>query len=392
MQPYRRSAWTRRRLPAAGALLAVLVIALAACSFGPPPPDQAGSPPKLPTPSTSPSPSDNSGGAAVEVLAKHLAIPWGIAFLPDGIGLVTERDSGRLLQISLASPAADGSAGVVPVQTIAGIATGGDGGLLGVAVSPNYKTDQTIFIYYSTAQDNQVAKLTLGGTPQPILTGIPHGTSDNGGALAFGKDGFLYVGTGDAGTSASAADAKSLAGKVLRITTDGKPATGNPGNTAVYASGFRDPTGLAFDSSGRLYATDIGQSSSDELNQVQAGKNYGWPAVEGQAGNPAYVDPMTTWKPDAAGCQGVAVSGQMLLTACLTGTRLYLVQLTKAGGTLGAPQEALNGKFGRLRAAAAAPDGSLWVSTSNKDGVGTPGPDDDQILRIVPSGSAGSLA
>ena len=184
---------------AAGRLAAALALVtgvLAGCSFGPPPPDQSGAPPKLPSPSASPSSSSGDGQAAVEVIAKHLAVPWGLGFLPDGTALVTERDTNRLLKINLASASPDG-APVTEVQTIPGVANGGEGGLLGLAVSPDYKTDSTIFIYYSTAQDNRVAKLTLGGTPQPIVTGIPHGATNNGGRIAFGPDGDLYVGTGD---------------------------------------------------------------------------------------------------------------------------------------------------------------------------------------------------
>ena len=378
---------------AAGRLVAVLAAAatlLGGCTFGKPPPDQNGAPPRLPSPSPSPSDRTGDGQAAVEVVAKHLSVPWGLDFLPDGTALVTERDTDRLLKILPASAGPEG-APVTEVQTVAGVANGGDGGLLGLAVSPDYKTDQMIFIYYSTASDNRIAKLALGGTPQPIVTGIPHGPTGNGGRIAFGPDGFLYAGTGDAGNPPSAADPNSLAGKVLRLTTDGKPAPGNPNPASpVYAGGFRDVEGLAWDATKRLYATDIG-TTWDELNPVQPGRDYGWPAVEGTANNPKYVDPLVTWKPDEGGCAGLGGSATVLVTACLTGTRLYVVQLTQAGGSLGAPQPLLTKKYGRLRTVLPAPDGSVWVTTSNKDGQGTPGPDDDQILRIVPEGSAGSL-
>jgi len=371
------------------AAIAAAATVLSGCTFGKPPPDQNGGPPRLPTPSASPSGDSGDSQAAVEVVAKHLAVPWGLDFLPDGTALVTERDTDRLLKISLASAGPEG-APVTEVQTVAGVTNGGDGGLLGLAVSPNYKTDQTVFIYYSTDQDNRIAKLTLGGSPQPILTGIPHGPTGNGGRIAFGPDGFLYAGTGDAGNPSLAADPNSLAGKVLRVTADGKPAPGNPGTGPVFASGFREVEGLAWDSAKRLYATDIG-TAWDELNPVQQGKDYGWPAVEGTAGNPKYVDPIVAWKPDEGGCAGLGGSATVLVTACLTGTRLYVVQLTQAGGTLGAPQPLLTRKYGRLRTVLPAPDGSVWVTTSNKDGQGQPGPDDDQILRIVPEGSTGSL-
>jgi glucose/arabinose dehydrogenase len=174
---------------------------------------------------------------------------------------------------------------------------------------------------------------------------------------------------------------------------DGKPPADNPTPASlVYASGLHNPLGLAWDQTKRLYATDQGRSSVDELNLIQPGKDYGWPAVEGPAGNPKYVDPTITVRPGQGGCAGMALTGQLMLTGCLTGTRLYLVQLTSAGGTLGAAQPLLEGKFGRLRTVVRAPDGSMWVTTSNKDGHGKPTPDDDRILRIVPAGSAAGLS
>jgi glucose/arabinose dehydrogenase len=389
------------RTPKAARLAALALVTglLAGCGFGPPPPDQAGAPPKLPSPSNGSSAASGDGQAAVQVIARNLAVPWGLDFLPDGTALVTERDSDRLLKVSLGGGAdpGDGSGPKPPttvteVQKIGGVAHGGEGGLLGLAVSPNYQTDRTVFLYYSTVEDNRIAKLTLGGTPQPILTGIPYGVTGNGGRLGFGPDGYLYAGTGDAGDPKLAADPKSLAGKILRMTADGKPAPGNPGNGLVYASGFRDVEGLAWDRARRMYATDRGQARSDELNVIRPGGDYGWPAVEGRVGDPRYVDPLITLHPDQAGCAGVGVAGPVVVAGCLTGLRLYAVQLTGSGTVLGAPQPMLTGKFGRLRTVVASSDGSLWVTTSNKDGLGTPGPDDDQILRIVPEGSTGSLS
>ncbi len=374
-----RSPLIRRRLLALGTAGLLTFLAASGCAFGPPDESQDGTPPNLPTPSTS-SGSDD-GGVSVQVVAKNLAVPWGIAFLPDGTPLVTQRDARTILKL--------GDAGAKPstVQTISQAKAGGEGGLLGIAVSPKYRTDKTIFIYYSTSQDNRIAKLTLGGTPKPIVTGIPHSSVHNGGALAFGPDGDLYAGTGDGTNTAAAQDKSSLGGKILRMTTNGKAAPGNPfGNSLVYSYGHRNVQGLAWDRQKRLYATEFGQNRFDEVNLIRPGRNYGWPKVEGTGKDSRYTNPLQTWKPSEASCSGAAISGNILVTSCLSGKRLWLLQLDGKGGVLGAPQHTLDGKFGRLRAAVAAPDGTLWASTSNKDGRGTPVADDDRILRIVVSG------
>ena len=380
-----------RRARACAATLGAVLFLTAACSFGPPDPDVAGAPPNLPTPSVS---TGAEGGGereiAVTVLAKGLEVPWGMAFLPDGAALVTERDTARILQVGPESDA-DGLK-VTEVQRLSEVTAGGDGGLLGIAVSPKYKTDRTVYVYYSTDKDNRVAKLKLKGKPQPILTGIPRSRNDNGGQLGFGPDGQLYVATGDGSTGGTQAqNAKSLGGKILRITANGNPAPGNPvKNSAVWSSGHRNVQGFAWDAGKRLYASESDQRTAGELNVIQKGKNYGWPTVEGAGSDTKFTKPLVSWPAEESNCSGVAVLERTIATACPGGQRLWIVDVTGNGTLIGQPREVLTGEFGRLRAVAAAPDGSLWVTTSNQEDGGEPGPDDDRIIRLVFSdGGAG---
>ena len=372
-------------------LAAVLALS-SACAFGPPDPEVGGQPPNLPVPSLpegSGAPEDESE-IVLTVLAKGLDVPWGIAFLPDGGALVTERDSARILRLGPESDAE--GLKVTEVQRLAEPVTGGDGGLLGIAVSPKYETDKTVYVYYSTETDNRVAKLRLGGQPTPILTGIPRSADDNGGHLAFGPDGYLYVGTGDGTpTGTQAPNAKSLGGKILRIATTGKPAPGNPVKTSpVWSSGHRNVQGFAWDPAKRMYASEADQEQSGELNVIQKGKNYGWPTVDGAGGDARFADPLATWPVDESSCSGVAVLERLVAQACLAGQRLWLVSTTGNGTVLGRPAAILAGEYGRLRSLATAPDGSLWVGTSNQERGGEPGPDDDRIIRLVFSdGGAG---
>ncbi|HEY2947141.1 MAG TPA: PQQ-dependent sugar dehydrogenase [Micromonosporaceae bacterium] len=311
--------------------------------------------------------------SAVRTLATGLSVPWGVAFLPDGTALVTERDSRRLLSIS-----SDGK--VTEVGRIDEARPAGEGGLLGVAVSPTYAQDHWVYVYYTAAEDNRIARLRLGERPQPILTGIPKAGNHDGGRLAFGPDGMLYAGTGDAGVRSRAQDRNSLGGKILRMTPDGRPAPGNPfPDSVVYSYGHRNVQGLAWDAGGQLYASEFGQNTYDELNRIEPGRNYGWPEVEGVGDDNRFVNPVATWRTDDASPSGIAIVGHAVYMACLRGQRLYRI------GTDGGGAEALLvGAYGRLRTVARAPDGSLWVFTSNRDGRGSPTADDDRILRVTP--------
>jgi len=324
-------------------------------------------------PSVEDAPSITLPTGAVATVATGLEAPWGLAFLPDGRALVTERDSTRLLTVS-----SDGR--VSEVQRIAGARPGGEGGLLGVAVSPTYTEDRWIYLYYTAADDNRIVRLRLGEQPETVLTGIPRAGNHNGGRIAFGPDGMLYAGTGDAGERDRAQNRANLGGKILRMTPTGEPAPGNPfGDSVVYSYGHRNVQGLAWDRNGQLYATEFGQDRYDELNRIEAGANYGWPEVEGPGGGGRFTEPVATWTTDDASPSGLAIVGGRAYIACLRGAKLYRIGLDGND-----PQALLAGEYGRLRHVEPAPDGSLWVLTSNRDRRGDPAPDDDRILRITP--------
>ncbi len=311
------------------------------------------------------------------VLATNLAVPWAIAFLPDGDALVTERDSARLLRLTP-------QGGVATVGTVPGVEPSGEGGLLGVAVSPSFSRDRLVYLYFSTATDNRIARFRYSGSQvgplDAVVTGIPHAAIHNGGRLAFGPDGMLWATTGEHAEPSLAQDKGSLGGKILRMTPDGKPAPGNPFGTRVWTYGHRNVQGLAWDNAGRMYATEFGQDRFDEINRIERGRNYGWPAVEG-AGDQKFTDPELTWPPSQASPSGATIAASSLWVAALRGERLWQVPLTRTGKA-GEPVAHFTGKFGRLRAVVRAPDNSLWCATSNRDGRGDPRPDDDKILVI----------
>ena len=314
-------------------------------------------------------------GSPVAV-GSDLAVPWGLAFLPDGDALVAERPTGRILRVTR-------TGGQRVVMTVPGVADLGEGGLLGLALSPHYASDGLLYAYYTTEQDNRIARFTLGGEPQILLQGIDNAQNHDGGRIAFGPDGMLYAGVGDAGEPDHAQDPESLNGKILRLTPDGRVPPDNPDpDSYVYTMGHRNVQGLAWDGSGAMYGVEFGQSRFDEVNLIQPGRNYGWPVVEGRGDTDGgrFTNPLVTWTTDEASPSGAAVIGQTLYVAALQGERLWAVPIT-GPGRLGDPVPRLVGAYGRLRTVAEGPDGALWLTTSNTS-RGEPRAGDDHVYRF----------
>jgi glucose/arabinose dehydrogenase len=353
--------------PTSARLVAAMLggLLLAGCGLLPPAQqDQGGQAPGL-----------GAGFGAAETVASNLEAPWALAFLPGGDALVSERDSARILRLR---PGAEPQ----EVATVPGVAPRGEGGLLGIAVSPDYQRDRLIYAYFSAAGDNRIVRFRPGQAPQVLLAGIPSAAIHNGGRIAFGPDGMLYAGTGDAADGANAQDLASLGGKILRLRPDGGVPDDNPfPGSPVWSLGHRNVQGLAWDAEGRLFATEFGQNRVDEVNLIERGGNYGWPEVEGTGGGGRFRDPLVTWPVSAASPSGAAIADGTLYAAALRGERLWSVPLDGRGG-MGEPRALLAGVYGRLRHAAVAPDGSLWVLTSNRDGRGDPAASDDRVLRF----------
>lgn len=323
----------------------------------------------------------------VEIIVSNLDVPWSVAFMND-TAFVSERDSARILEVG---PSGEPRV----VATIEGVAPRGEAGLLGIAVHRGY-----LYAYYSTPGDNRVERfLILGGDEdggsltlgpaETIIDGIPVAGNHNGGRIAFGPDGMLYVTTGDAGDPLRSQDMESLGGKILRMTSTGEVPTDNPfPRSPVFTLGHRNPQGIAWAADGTMFASEFGQNTWDELNIIEAGSNYGWPDVEGKATGEAadtrFTDPVQQWPTSDASPSGIAIAAgakgeETIFIANLRGQRLREVSVADPSGR---SVERFVGEYGRLRAATVAPDGRLWILTNNTDGRGQPAVNDDRILVV----------
>ncbi|MDX3765942.1 PQQ-dependent sugar dehydrogenase [Streptomyces sp. AK08-01B] len=360
----------------------------AASTAHPPPSSPAVSSSSSALPPPTSLPPEKGSVKVVSTLAEGLASPWGLAELPGGDLLVSSRDERTITRV-------DGrTGGKTLLGTVPGVSPAGEGGLLGIAISPTYASDHLVYAYFTTGSDNRIARMRYDehgdagrqlGAPQTILRGIPKGNIHNGGRIAFGPDHMLYAGTGETGNTGLAQDKASLAGKILRMTPDGRPAPGNPEpGLLMYSYGHRNVQGLAWDSRKQLWASEFGQDTWDELNQIVPGGNYGWPKHEGKVGKKGFVDPVAQWKTSEASPSGIAFAKGSIWMAGLRGERLWRIPLSENPDKepLAAPQSFLKGEYGRLRTVFAAGGNRLWLVTSNTDTRGTPEPGDDRALVL----------
>ncbi|MBC7518747.1 MAG: PQQ-dependent sugar dehydrogenase [Microbacteriaceae bacterium] len=313
-------------------------------------------------------------------------IPWGLVTLSDGSILYNRRDAHDIVRLNPTTGAK------ITVGTVPNVeSTDGEGGLLGLAISPNFATDRWLYLMHTSPSDNRIVRIRLAGdrldttSEQVLLSGILRNKYHNGGRLRFGPDGTLYASTGDAQNGANAQNTAGLSGKILRINQDGSIPADNPFGNAVWSYGHRNPQGLAFDSQGRLWEQEFGNSVMDETNLIVRGGNYGWPACEGTSGacsTVGYRAPARTYATTEASCSGIAIVRDALYVACGRGARLY--RQTIIGSSLSNLQQFFVGTYGRLRTVEPAPDGGLWLTTTNQgDKDSTPNNSAERILHVT---------
>ena len=281
---------------------------------------------------------------------------------------------------------------------------------MGLTFHPDFSTEPWVYVSHTYSQAgtrNRVVRMRFDGAalgpPEVVLADIPGSSIHNGSRLAIGPDRFLYVTTGDASDAAIAQNRDALAGKVLRLTLTGQAATGNPFGNRTYTYGHRNPQGLVFAPDGSLYVSEHGPGDNDEINRIEAGRNYGWPTVHGRCDGDigsaevsfcsanSIAEPLAMWTPTIAPA-GLAYYDsplipqfqRSLLLVTLKDATLYRLGLSSDGRSVTSTATLFVREFGRLRAILVAPDGSIYVGTSNRDGRGTPMPTDDRIIRIRP--------
>jgi aldose sugar dehydrogenase len=322
--------------------------------------------------------------AELRVLARNLAIPWDVARLPDGALLVTERP-GTLARID-----SDGTVSRIEVPKVSPV---GEGGLMGMALHPAFAENNHLYLYRTiltgNTRTNEVVRFVYHNDHRlsdetVIVGGIPGARFHDGGRIEFGPDGMLYITTGDAGTPALAQDLDSLAGKLLRVTDTGEIPADNPFGTIVYSYGHRNSQGITWDAEGRLWSTEHGRSGVlsglDELNLIVAGGNYGWPDIEGDATRAGMLSPVVhsgtdeTWAPAS-----LTAVGNTLYFAGLRGSRLYRADVLADDSVTLSTYFAE--EYGRLRAARIIGN-TLYITTSNTDGRGRAGSDDDMLIAV----------
>lgn len=342
------------------------------------------------SPSSTTSPT-STGKGLPHSLVQHLDTPWEIVFLPDQSLLVTQR-AGQLLHIL---PNNDNSAPIV--IPVAGVKETGESGLLGLVLDPNFAQNQYLYLYATIQNGNQLENQVMRFRfqndqlldTQIILRGIAAASNHDGGRLAFGPDGYLYITTGDADNAASAQDTQSLNGKILRIGADGSLPSDNPFQNAIYSYGHRNVQGLAWDEQGNLWATEHGRSGAstgyDEVNLIEKGQNYGWPTIQGDQSAAGMKSPLlqsganTPWAPAS-----LLYFQNALYFTGLRGARIYRLPLT-GNGQIGQLTEYLVNEYGRLRTLKLGPDGYFYLLTSNRDGRGQAKSEDDQIIQLAPT-------
>ncbi|MEV4411865.1 PQQ-dependent sugar dehydrogenase [Catellatospora sp. NPDC049609] len=322
----------------------------------------------------------------VTQVATDTDIPWGLATLADGSILYSRRDAHDVIRLN-PTTGAKTTLGTVPNAQ----STDGEGGLLGIAVAPDFASNPWLYVMHTSPTDNRIVRMRVvddrldTASLAVLVSGIGRNKYHDGGRLRFGPDGKLYAATGDAQNGNWAQDRNRLEGKILRLNADGTVPADNPFGNLVWSYGHRNPQGLAFDAQGRLWQQEFGNSVMDETNLIERGGNYGWPACEGTTGTcgtAGFIAPKRTYPTSEGSCSGIAIVRDALYVACLRGARLYRAVIS--GTSLTNVQSYFVGTYGRLRTVEPSPTGGLWLTTSNtgdKDSV--PDNSNERILHVA---------